>query len=162
MNKFSSLDNEIKEIQEAGVIRTIEIAIGHDLSEQEKIDFKDNPQIITQIYQERLGQPAHKQLINVVQDLEERHQDIKKLETHILKMHSMIKEINKLVQYQGEILDNIVDNVSKARDYIENANKRLNKGKCCMECTHEIKCVIAWIVVIGLLIILIPIIVKFF
>ena len=41
----------------------------------------------------------------------------------------MIAELNKLVIYQGEMIDNIVENVSKSKDYIFKAERELNKAK---------------------------------
>ena len=73
----------------------------------------------------------------------------------------MINELNKLVQYQGEMIDNIVENVSKSKDYITKAEKELVAGKEKMKCKKNLKCTIAIIASIALLIIIIPIIVKF-
>ena len=73
----------------------------------------------------------------------------------------MIIEINKLVKYQGEIIDNIADNVSKSKDWIEKGEKTTKKGYECMKCGYNIKCIITWIIVAILLIIIIPIILKF-
>ena len=41
----------------------------------------------------------------------------------------MITELNKLVQYQGEMIDNIVENVSKSKDYIIKAEGELGDGR---------------------------------
>ena len=73
----------------------------------------------------------------------------------------MIIEINKLVKYQGEIIDNIADNVSKSKDWIEKGEITTKKGYECMKCGYNIKCIITWIIVAILLIIIIPIILKF-
>ena len=76
-------------------------------------------------------------------------------------MHQMIIEINKLVKYQGEIIDNIADNVSKSKDWIEKGETTIKKGYERMKCKYKIKCIITWIIVVSLLIIIIPIILKF-
>ena len=73
----------------------------------------------------------------------------------------MILELNKLVKYQGEMIDNIVENVSKSKDYVVKGEKELIKGKKHMKCTKKIKCTIVIIASVALLIIILPILIKF-
>ena len=72
----------------------------------------------------------------------------------------MVTELSKLVKYQGEMIDNIVENVSKSKDYVAQAEVELVKGKKNMESARKKKCIIAIIVSVVLLIILIPILTK--
>ena len=48
-----------------------------------------------------------------------------KLQKSILELHKMILELSQLAQYQGEMIDNIVDNVSKAKDYVIKGEKHI-------------------------------------
>ena len=59
----------------------------------------ENQKIIEQIYKKRLSDKAHPILANFVRDLEDRHEDIKKLEKSIIELNKMIIELSKLVQY---------------------------------------------------------------
>ena len=77
------------------------------------------------MYQNKLEGKAHTQLINAVRDIEERHKDIKRLEKSILQIHKMIAELSGLVQYQGEIIDNVEVNIKKAKNYLFKAEKKL-------------------------------------
>ena len=72
----------------------------------------------------------------------------------------MVVELNLLVQYQGEMIDNIVDNINSAKEYIKKGEVQVGKAKKNMECTRKIKCIIIIVVIVVLLIILIPILVK--
>ena len=158
--KFQKEENEIREIKETKIIRQAEIGVGGDLTQEEKKQVIEDPKMIQQIYEARLKQKAPPQLINAVRDLEERHNDIKKLEKSIIELSRMIDELNKLVKYQGEMIDNIVEHVSKSKDYIIKGERVLGDGRKKMQCKKNIKCTIAIIASIALLIIIIPIIVK--
>ena len=129
IQKFQSEENDMKQIKETKLIRNAEIGLGRDLTENEKISIIEDPKMIQQIYADKLKGKAHVKLQNAVRDLEERHIDIKKLEKSIIDLTTMITELNKLVIYQGEMIDNIVENVSKSKDYIFKAERELNKAK---------------------------------
>ena len=161
IQKFQSEESEMKQIKKTRLIRDAEIGLGQDLTEKEKENIIEDPKMIQQIYENKLKGKAHIKLQNAVRDLEERHKDIKKLEKSIIELSNMINELNKLVQYQGEMIDNIVENVGKSKDYITKAEKELVAGKEKMKCKKNLKCTIAIIASISLLIIIIPIIVKF-
>ena len=161
LQRFQDEESEIKKIKETKLIRGAEIALGDDLNEQQKQEVIENPQCVIQIYEDKFKQKAPVRLINAVRDLEERHNDLKKLEKSILQLHELVVQFNLLVQYQGELIDNIVDNVNRSKEYIIKGEKEIIKSKKNMECTRKIKCIIVAVVVVVLLIILIPIIVKF-
>ena len=160
IQKISDEESEMKNIKEKKLIRNAEIGIGRDLTKEEKEKVMENPKLIEQIYEERLKGPAHFKIINAVRDLEDRHKDIKKLEKSIIELSNMVTELSNLVKYQGEMIDNIVENISKSKDYVANAEMQLQNGKENMESARKRKCIIAIIVSVILLIILIPILTK--
>ena len=133
IKRFQEEENKIKKIKETKLIRGAEIALGLELVEQEKKEVIENPQIIKQIYSNKLQKKATNKFINALKDLEERHHDIKNLEKSILQLHKMIMELNVLVQYQGEMIDNIVTNISQAKDAVLKGEDKLNKAKKDME-----------------------------
>ena len=158
LERFGDAESEVKRIKETKLVRGAEIALGRELDEQERKNAVENPEMVKQIYQEKLAPGI---LINAVRDLEERHKDIKKLEKSILELHNMIIELNALVQYQGEMIDNIVNNVSIAKDHVINAEIEFELGKKKMERKKKIKCIIMIAIIAGLLIIILPILIKF-
>ena len=133
IKRFQEEENKIKKIKETKLIRGAEIALGLELVEQEKKEVIENPQIIKQIYSNKLQKKATNKFINALKDLEERHHDIKNLEKSILQLHKMIMELNVLVQYQREMIDNIVTNISQAKDAVLKGEDKLNKAKKDME-----------------------------
>lgn len=160
IQRLSDEETNMKNIKEEKLIRNAEIGIGRDLTKKEKEQVMENPKIIEQIYKDRLQGKGHDKLLNAVRDLEDRHKDIKKLEKSIIELSKMVTELSKLVKYQGELIDNIVENVSKSKDYVGQAEIQLEKGKENLESARKKKCIIAIIVCVILLIILIPLLVK--
>ena len=160
IQRLSDEETNMKNIKEEKLIRNAEIGIGRDLTKKEREQVMENPKIIEQIYKDRLQGKGHDKLLNAVRDLEDRHKDIKKLEKSIIELSKMVTELSKLVKYQGELIDNIVENVSKSKDYVGQAEIQLEKGKENLESARKKKCIIAIIVCVILLIILIPLLVK--
>ena len=159
--RFQREESDIKNLIETKLVRAAEIAVNQELTEEQRKEVIENPQMIQQMYENKLTGAAHIKLQNAVRDLEERHRDIKKLEKSIIELSKMILELNKLVKYQGEMIDNIVENVSKSKDYVVKGEKELIKGKKHMKCTKKIKCTIVIIASVALLIIILPILIKF-
>ena len=137
--RFSKAESDIKSIIETKLVRAAEIAVNHELTEEQKRIVIENPQMIQQMYENKLAGAAHIKLQNAVRDLEERHRDIKKLEKSILQVHKMIQELSALVQYQGEVIDNVEINIQKAKNYVFKAEKTINCKYRCMKCCNDLK-----------------------
>ena len=137
--KFSKEESDITNIIETKLIRAAEIAVNQELNEEQRKIVIENPQMIQQMYENKLTGAAHIKLQNAVRDLEERHKDIQKLEKSILQVHNMIQELNALVKYQGEVIDNIEINIQKAKNYVFKAEKTLNCKYKCMKCCRDLQ-----------------------
>ncbi len=83
----------------------------------------ENPQMIKKMYENKLTGAAHIKLQHAVRYLEERHRDVKNLEKIIFQIHKMIQEINALIKYQGEIIDNIEINIKNSKNYFFKTEK---------------------------------------
>ena len=160
IRKFQNEEEEIKKIKEAKLIREAEIGLGRDLTKKEIEQVMEDRKMIQQIYEDKLKGQIPEPLKNAVRDLEERHKDIKKLEKSIIELSKMISELSKLVKYQGEMIDNIVENVSKSKDYIEKGEEQLIEAKKKKQCTKKIKCIILIGAIVGLLVIILPTVIS--
>ena len=156
--KFHKLETEIKNSMETKNIRAAENILGRELSDNEKKEVINDPKFIEKKIEDKLKGGAHVKLQNAVADLEERHKDIKNLEKSILQVHNLIIDLSKLVQLQGEMIDNIDVNIQKAKNYVQKGEKNLNKAKENMKKARKKKCIILIIVIVILLIVLIPVI----
>ena len=157
--KFQKLENDLKNIMQTKTIRAVE-ALGIKLSDKEKGEVINDPKYVEQIYRDKLTGGAHVKLQNAVADLEERHKDIKNLEKSILQVHNLIVDLSKLVQLQGEMIDNIDVNIQKAKNYVDKGQKNLIKAKENMKKARKKKCIILIIVIVILLIVLVPVIIS--
>ena len=157
--RFQREESDIKNLIETKLVRAAEIAVNQELTEEQRKEVIENPQMIQQMYENKLTGAAHIKLQNAVRDLEERHRDIKKLEKSILQVHNMIIELSKLVSLQGEMIDNIEVNIQKAKDYVLKGEKNVVKSKKNLESARRKKCIVLLIVIGILVVILIPIII---
>ena len=160
--RFQNEESEIKNIIQTKLVRAAEIAVNEELTEEQKKEVIENPQMIQQMYENKLTGAAHIKLQNAVRDLEERLKDIKKLEKSILQIYNMIIKLSKLVQLQGEMIDNIEVNIQKAKDYVLKGEKHVTKAKKNMESARKKKCIILLIVVGILVVILLPTLIVIF
>ncbi|XP_077457693.1 syntaxin-2 [Stigmatopora argus] len=61
-------------------------------------------------------------------EIESRHQDIIQLESSIRELHAMFMDMAMLVETQGEMVNNIENNVSNAAEYICRAKEETKKA----------------------------------
>ncbi|XP_063352849.1 syntaxin 3b isoform X1 [Pelmatolapia mariae] len=66
-----------------------------------------------------------KQALN---EIEARHKDIVRLESSIKELHDMFVDIAMLVESQGDLVENIEQNISKSVDHIEAAKEQTKKA----------------------------------
>ena len=139
------------------IIRTAEIAIDRKLNEQEKHDLLNDPQSLQKYYENQIKGTAHVKLQNAVADLEDRSKDIKKLEKSLSELHTLVVELSSLVQLQGEMIDNICDNISAAKNYVEKGVQNLSEAKENLKKARSKKCcvfIIVGVIAAGLIIFL--------
>ena len=158
--RFQREESNIKNIIETKLVRAAEIAVNQELTEEQRKEVIENPQMVQQMYENKLTGAAHIKLQNAVRDLEERHRDIKKLEKSILQVHNMIIELSKLVSLQGEMIDNIEVNIQKAKDYVLKGEKNIDKSKKNLESARKKRCIVILIILGILIVILIPVIIS--
>ena len=150
MLEFQSLESELKSTNENMILRSAELALGKNLSPEEKVNIIQNPEMAQKMVQEKLSGKAHIQLQNAVKDLEDRHAEIRKLEQSIMQVHKLIEELAGLVKLQGEIIDNICDNIATSKADAFSAQEDIFKSKENMIKARKLRCIIILIVTIVL------------
>ena len=148
MIQFQSLESELKSINENMIIRNAEIASGKKLSNEEKKEIIMNPEMAQKMIQEKLSGQAHTKLQNAVRDLEERHAEIRKLETSIMEVHKLIEELASLVSLQGEMIDDICENIAVSKSNVNDAEENIIKAKENMISARKKRCWILMIVAV--------------
>ena len=157
MIEFQSLESELKSINENMIIRNAEIASGKKLTNEEKKEIIMNPEMAQKMIQEKLSGQAHTKLQNAVKDLEERHAEIRRLETSIMEVHKLIEELAGLVKLQGEMIDDICENIAASKSNVNDAEENIIKAKQNMLSARKKRCIIIIIVIVIACIILLPI-----
>ena len=155
MIQFQSLEAELKSINERMIIRSAEIATGKQFTDEEKKEIVMNPEMAQKMIQDKLSGQAHSKLQNAVRDLEERHAEIKKLETSIMEVHKLIEELAGLVQLQGEMIDDICENIAVSKTNVTDAEENIIKAKENMISARKKKCIILIVVAVILAVIMI-------
>ena len=150
MIQFQSLESELKSINERMIIRSAEIASGKKLTDEEKKEIVMNPETAQKMIQDKLSGQAHSKLQNAVRDLEERHAEIRKLEKSIMEVHKLIEELAGLVKLQGEMIDDICENIAVSKTNVTDAEENIIKAKENMISARKKRCIILIIIVVVL------------
>jgi syntaxin 1B/2/3 len=80
------------------------------------------------------------QVLDTVREIQERHSAVKDLERQLLGLHQIFLDMAVLVEAQGEMLDNIETQVSKANEYVNQGNKALTSAKALQKETRKWMC----------------------
>ena len=162
INRYQNIECNIKNEKEKRLIREAEVFVGHDLNKEERKILIENPNYLQDMYNYQLIGKSIIILQNTERYLEERHRDIVKLAKYIMELHKMVIELNLLVQYQGEMVDNIAENVCKSKEYIHKGEKEVVKSKENLINARKKKCIVIIVVVVILIIVLVPTVVAIF
>merc|ERR1719291_657028 len=99
-----------------------------DTSEEERAEMIAEGQTTSLIVAQKMA-GAHAHILDEVQRIQEKHQDILRLEASIADLAQMFQEMAVLVEAQGEMLDAIELNVTKTKGYTAKAEVQLVKTK---------------------------------
>lgn len=89
----------------------------------------------------------------MLSDVQDRANDIERLEKNIRELHQMFLDMAELVAEQGQTIDNIEFNVNQTRDYVAETRKELPKAVDFKRAARRKKIIIAVIIVIVLVVI---------
>ena len=93
-----------------------------------------------QIWQKAIREQGRGQVLDTVAEIQERHTAVKDLERQLLGLHQIFLDMAVLVEAQGEMLDNIESQVSKANDFVNQGNKALTQAKTLQKDTRKYMC----------------------
>ena len=105
------------------------------------------------IFQKAMMEQGRGQILDTVAEIQERHDAVQELERKLLELHQIFLDMSVLVEAQGEMLDNIENQVSKSVDYVHRGQvsliqarkyqKSSRKWMCCsLICVLLIACAI--------------------
>jgi len=103
---------------------------------------------------------AHGLVLGEVQRIEEKHQDLLRLEQSCQELAQMFQEVAVLVDAQGELLDNIEENVTRAKDDTGGAVQELQVAKKVQSNTQKWTLCCLTLLVVILLAVFLPVVLK--
>ncbi|XP_015581196.1 syntaxin-132 isoform X2 [Ricinus communis] len=147
------IQNEYREVVERRVI-----TVTGTKPDEETIDNLIETGNSEQIFQKAIQEMGRGQVLNTLEEIQERHDAVKEIEKKLLDLHQIYLDMAVLVEAQGEILDNIESQVTNAVDHVQNGTEALRtakslqrKSRKCMMIAIILLLIIALIIVLSIL-----------
>uniref|UniRef100_A0A0P4W450 t-SNARE coiled-coil homology domain-containing protein n=1 Tax=Scylla olivacea TaxID=85551 RepID=A0A0P4W450_SCYOL len=155
MTQYHHVQEEYRDRCKEKIHRQLRIT-GKDPTEEELDEMleKGNIDIFTQGIMMETAQERKR-----LADIEERHQEIMKLESSLRELHDLFMDMAVLVQSQGETIDNIAAHVANAKDYVEDAKVETGKALSYQTSARKkmIICGIIGVVIVVILVVVIAV-----
>jgi syntaxin 1B/2/3 len=156
LGDFQIEQSEIKLIKEEKTVRNAEIIMERKLDASERDKVLHNPKMVQEIFNAKLMKSSSK-LENAVFDLEERTRELMRLEKSVNQVHQMFVQFAIIVNAQGQIIDDICENIAEAKSNVLAAEQDIVKSKKNMQSARKKKCIILIVIITILLCILGPV-----
>ncbi|KAL5861355.1 hypothetical protein ACOSQ3_002663 [Xanthoceras sorbifolium] len=157
MTEFQTLRQKIQDEYREVVERRV-ITVTGSRPDEETIDHLIETGNSEQIFQKAIQEQGRGQVINTLEEIQERHDAAKEIEKKLLDLQQIYLDMAVLVEAQGEILDNIesqvtnaVDHVQMGTDALHTAKNLQKRSRKCMMISIILLLVIALIIVLSIL-----------
>ncbi|KAK2988023.1 hypothetical protein RJ640_011286 [Escallonia rubra] len=147
------IDDEYREVVERRVI-----TVTGSRPDEETINHLIETGNSEQIFQNAMQQTGRGQVLNTLEEIQERHDAVKEIERKLLDLHQIYLDMAVLVEAQGDLLDNIESQVANAVDHVQSGTDALQTAKSlqkrsrkCMMIAISLLLIIALIVVLSIL-----------
>ncbi|KAL1567632.1 syntaxin-132-like isoform X2 [Salvia divinorum] len=157
MTEFQTLRQRIEEEYREVVERRV-ITVTGSRPDEETINNLIETGNSEQIFQQAMQESGRGQVMNTLEEIQERHDAVKEIEKKLLDLHQIYLDMAVLVEAQGDILDNIesqvknaVDHVTMGTDALQTAKDLQKKSRKCMMIGIILMLVIAIIIVLSIL-----------
>ncbi|KAI3440873.1 uncharacterized protein J3R85_002898 [Psidium guajava] len=157
MTEFQTLRQKIQDEYRTVVERRV-ITVTGTRPDEETIERLIETGDGEQIFQKAIEEMGRGQVLNTLEEIQERHDAVQEIEKKLLDLHQIYLDMAVLVEAQGEILDNIESQVTNAVDHVNMGTDALNtaknlqkKSRKCMTIAIILLLVIAIIIVLSIL-----------
>lgn len=153
MIEFQTLRQRIQDEYREVVERRV-ITVTGTRPDEETIDHLIETGNSEQIFQKAIQEMGRGQVLNTVEEIQERHDAVKELEKKLLDLHQIYLDMAVLVEAQGDILDNIESQVSNAVDHVQSGTTALQKAKKLQRNSRKWMCIaiIILLVIVGVIV----------
>ncbi|KAE8726894.1 SYP132 protein [Hibiscus syriacus] len=157
MIEFQTLRQKIQDEYREVVERRVTTVTGTKPDEQ-TIDNLIETGNSEQIFQKAIQEQGRGQILNTVEEIQERHDAVVEIEKKLLDLQQIYLDMAVVVGAQGEILDNIESQVANAVDHVQSGTVALQtakslqkKSRKCMMIAIILLLVIALVIVLSIL-----------
>uniref|UniRef100_A0ACD5XNS4 Uncharacterized protein n=2 Tax=Avena sativa TaxID=4498 RepID=A0ACD5XNS4_AVESA len=152
ISEFQTLREAIQTEYREVVERRIFTVTG-ERADEETIDKLIETGDSEQIFQRAIQEQGRGRVLDTLQEIQERHDTVKEIETKLLELQQIFLDLSVLVQSQGEILDNIETQVAGAAEHVQNGTNLLQKAKILQKNTRKWTCIAIIILLIIILVV---------
>ncbi|KAM6549064.1 hypothetical protein CsatB_020740 [Cannabis sativa] len=157
MSEFQTLRQRIQDEYREVVERRVMTVTG-TRPDEETIDNLIETGNSEEIFQKAIQESGRGQVLNTLEEIQERHDTVKEIERKLLDLHQVYIDMAVLVEAQGADIDNIENQVTNAVDHVRSGTEALQTAKSlqkrsrkCMIIAIILLLVIAIIIVLSIL-----------
>mmetsp|Transcript_34324 Transcript_34324/g.97232 ORF Transcript_34324/g.97232 Transcript_34324/m.97232 type:complete len:321 (-) Transcript_34324:75-1037(-) len=139
MGDFQQLRTKIQEEYREVVERRVTYVTGAKPSEDQLDRMIETGEGET-IFKKAILEAGRGSIVDTLAEIQERHSAVKELERSLLELHQLFLDMAVLVEAQGEMLDNIENQVGKAKDYVAKGAQNLVQARELQKSTRKYMC----------------------
>lgn len=110
--------------------------------------------------QKAIQKQGRGRVLETIQEIQERHDAVKDMERNLRELHQVFMDMAVLVQAQGQHLNDIESQVTRANSVIRHGTTELQKARFYQKNTRKWICIGVSVFLVILLIIIISVVVK--
>jgi len=148
LKEFQNVQIEYKNAMKNKIARQARI-IDSTLTDEQVLSLVNDPEGAQRLFAQQTLGKTHIKVQNSLSDIQDRYNDIRKIEQGVQAIHEMFLQMALLVQTQGATIDSIDHNLNQAQNYIKTANTKLMTAKRDHEKSQKWK----WIIILAILIV---------
>jgi syntaxin 1B/2/3 len=156
MGEFQELRERLREEYKEIVERRYFTVTGSEAREEDIERLIETGESET-MFQNALLERGRGQIMDTVNEIQERHSAIRELERKLLELNQIFLDMSVLVEAQGEMIDNVASHVAKSVVYVQQGHVELRRAREHQKSTRKWACCISVILLIVLIAILLPV-----
>ncbi|KAL1562387.1 syntaxin-132-like isoform X1 [Salvia divinorum] len=153
MIEFQTLRQRIEEEYREVVERRV-ITVTGSRPDEETINHLIETGNSEQIFQQAMQESGRGQVMNTLEEIQERHDAVKEIEKKLLDLHQIYLDMAVLVEAQGDILDNIESQVTNAVDHVQSGTTVLQNARRLQKSSRKCMCfaIILLLVIVAIIV----------
>ncbi|CAM8884888.1 unnamed protein product [Rhodiola kirilowii] len=153
MNEFQTVRLNIHQEYREVVERRIFTVTGAR-ADEETIDNLIETGDSEHIFKKAIEEQGRGQILDTLAEIQERRDTVRDVEKKILELNQIYVDLAVMVEAQGDMLDNIESQVSKAVDHVQSGSRALQKAKQSQRNTRKWMCFAILIFLVVIIIVL--------